>query len=41
MEGLKDTGGSKDNYAGILGKDCVYIGIDGVGDYRVYSKAGG
>ena len=41
MEGLKDTGGSKDNYAGILGKDCVYIGIDGVGNYRVYSKASG
>lgn len=41
MEGLVDTGGSGDDYAGVIGNSCTYIGIDGVGQYRVYSQASG
>ena len=38
MEGLKETNGGNDNYAGILGNNCIYVGINGVGKYRVYSQ---
>ena len=41
MDGLKDTGGSSDDYAGIMGVGIRYIGIDGVGKYRVCSKDNG
>ena len=41
MEGLVDTGGSGDDYAGVIGNSCTYIGINGVGQYRVYSQASG
>ena len=41
MEGLKETNGGSDNYAGIIGSDCTYIGINGVGKYRVYSQSNG
>ena len=41
MEGLVDTGGSSDDYAGVIGNSCTYIGINGVGQYRVYSQASG
>ena len=41
MEGLVDTSGGSDNYAGIIGNSCTYIGIDGVGKYRVYTKKNG
>jgi hypothetical protein len=38
MEGLKETNGGNDNYAGVLGSSCTYVGIDGVGKYRVYTQ---
>ena len=41
MEGLKETDGGSDDYAGIIGSNCVYIGIDGVDKYRVYSQSNG
>lgn len=41
MEGLKETDGGSDDYAGIIGSNCSYIGINGVGKYRVYSQANG
>ena len=41
MEGLKETDGGNDDYAGIIGSNCSYIGINGVGKYRVYSQANG
>ena len=39
MEGLVDTGGSNDDYAGTIGNNCTYIGIDKVGKYRVYTQS--
>ena len=41
MEGLEETNGGSDDYAGIIGSNCNYIGINGVGDYRVYTQANG
>lgn len=41
MEGLRETDGGSDDYAGIIGSNCSYIGINGVGKYRVYSQANG
>ena len=41
MVGTRDTGGSSDKYAGILGKSVKYVAIDGVGKYRVCTKANG
>ena len=41
MEGMYDTGGSGDDYAGILGVGCRYIGIENVGQYRVYTASSG
>lgn len=41
MKGLKEKNGGSDNYAGILGVGCRYIGIDGVGKYRVCTKDNG
>ena len=41
MEGLKETDGGSDDYAGIIGSNCTYIGINGVGKYRVYSQSNG
>ena len=35
MEGLHDTSGSDDDYAGIFGTGVRYLGINGVGKYRV------
>lgn len=35
MKGLYDTGGSGDDYAGIYGTGIRYLGINGVGKYRV------
>ena len=41
MEGLVDTGGSGDDYAGEYGIGIRYIAIDGVGKYRVCDKDNG
>lgn len=41
MRGLHDTGGSGDDFAGILGSPIQYIAIDGVGKYRVATEDGG
>lgn len=41
MEGLIDTNGGNDDYAGIFGNSCTYVGINGVGKYRVYSRTNG
>lgn len=41
MRGLYDTGGSGDDYAGIYGTGVRYLGIDGVGKYRVCSRDNG
>lgn len=41
MVGLVDTGGSDDDFAGILGEPIRWIAIDGVGPYRVYTEASG
>lgn len=41
MIGLKEKDGGNDNYAGITGTPCVYIGINNVGKYRVYTQASG
>ncbi len=38
MKGLKDTGGSKDTYAGIFKKAIGYIAVKNVGKYQVYTK---
>jgi hypothetical protein len=38
MRGLKETDGRNDDYAGIIGNNCTYIGISGVGKYRVYTE---
>jgi len=39
MQGLIDTGGSGDDYAGIYGIPITYIGISGVGKYRVKTNS--
>jgi hypothetical protein len=39
MEGLTDSSDSNDDYAGIIGNNCIYIGINGVGNYRVYTES--
>lgn len=41
MKGLKDTGDSNDDYAGIYGLGIRYLAADGVGKYRVCTKDGG
>ena len=41
MEGLKDSSGSGDDYAGIYGLGIRYIGIEGVDKYRVCDKDNG
>lgn len=41
MEGMKETDGGNDDYAGIFGIGCRYIGINGVGKYRVCTKDSG
>jgi len=41
MEGLKETDGGNDDYAGVIGNSCSYLGISGVGNYRVYTQANG
>ena len=41
MKGLQDTGGSGDDYAGIMGIGIRYLGISGVGKYRVCTKDNG
>lgn len=38
MTGLTDSSNSNDDYAGIIGNNCIYIGINGAGKYRVYTK---
>lgn len=37
MRGLTDTGGSRDDYAGIFGQPIGYVAIGGVGKYRARS----
>lgn len=41
MVGTRDTGGSSDDFGGILGKAMQYIAISGVGKYRVCTAANG
>ena len=41
MKGLVDTGGGSDDYAGVFGIGSRYIGINGVGKYRVCTKDNG
>lgn len=41
MDGLHDTGGSGDDYAGIIGLPLQFLAIDGVGKYRVATEDGG
>lgn len=41
MVGLHDTGGSGDDYAGIIGLPIQFIAIEGVGKYRVATEDGG
>ena len=41
MDGLKDTGGSADDFAGSIGIGMQYLAIDAVGKYRVCSQASG
>ena len=41
MEGLRETDDGSDDYAGIFGINCTYLGVNGVGKYRVYSKKNG
>lgn len=41
MIGTTDTGGSNDDFGGIMGKPITYIAIDGVGPYRVCTFANG
>lgn len=41
MVGTYDTGGSSDDYAGIMGSDIAYLAIEGVGKYRVCTQASG
>ena len=41
MRGLKEKDGGNDDYAGIIGSQCTYVGINGAGKYRVYSQNNG
>ena len=41
MVGTHDTGGSSDDYAGIIGEPICWLAIDGVKKYRVFSWDGG
>ena len=41
MEGLHDTGGSGDDFGGMIGAGMQYLAVDGVGKYRVASQASG
>lgn len=41
MIGTEDTGGSSDDYAGIMGSKITYIAIANVGKYRVKTKKSG
>lgn len=41
MVGLYDTGGSGDDYAGIIGRPLRWIAASGVGRYRVSTEASG
>lgn len=41
MVGRKDTGGSGDDYAGMIGSPIAYLAIQGVGKYRVKTQASG
>ena len=41
MEGMKERDGGGDDYAGILGVGIRYLGIEGVGKYRVCTKENG
>lgn len=41
MEGLRDTGGSGDDFAGVIGAPAIYIGVNNIGNYRIYSQANG
>ena len=41
MDGLTDTGGSGDDYAGIMGLPIQFLAIEGVGKYRVATEDGG
>lgn len=41
MDGLHDTGGSTDDYAGCIGIGMQFLAIEGVGKYRVCTQASG
>ena len=41
MEGLHDTGGSGDDFGGMIGAGMQYLAVGGVGKYRVASQASG
>lgn len=41
MQGLKDTGGSGDDFGGSIGSAMQYLAIEGVGKYRVATQASG
>lgn len=41
MEGLKEVDGGGDDFAGVMGATCVYLGANNIGKYRVYSQANG
>jgi len=41
MIGHHDTGGSSDDYAGVMGKPLRWVAVWGVGRYRVYTQANG
>ena len=41
MRGSHDTGGSSDDFAGDYGHPMTYLAIEGVGKYRVCTKANG
>ena len=41
MDGLHDTGGSGDDYAGCIGIGMQFLAIEGVGKYRVCTQSSG
>ena len=41
MDGLHDTGGSGDDFGGMIGAGMQYLAAEGVGKYRVASQASG
>ena len=41
MQGLKDTGGSNDDFGGSMGIGMQFLAIEGVGKYRVATQNGG